>query len=434
MDRVGQVLVETYRVDRLIAEGGRAAVNEASHLRVPKKFAVKFMKLQLVNNAEALQRFRREAEIIATIDQQNVVQLIDYNVTSDGTPYIVLEFLDGENLGACMERGKLSLIDAVRIAGDVAAALSAAHARDVTHRDLKPENIILCKGNTVKVVDFGVAKLRNAPELTAMNVVVGTVGYMAPEQITGGKVDPRTDQFALASIVYYMLSGTPAFEIEGSVAAHAMRILHHQPPPLPELSDQVNAVLRRGMAKEPGQRFPSVNDFQLALAQAASVTGEQEIIPMPDEGLPPLPSESTTIAPPPMSADRTEPHTPPMLSSLKTLQLESAFLHEPIAERPTLQPNAQRMSPVVTSLIPRPEVAPQNGRANRAERPTLQPSAERRASPVLMTQPSMKTLEPQHEYTGVRPRDPKRPPRWLWIAVGAAAGGSVALIWLLIAG
>jgi serine/threonine protein kinase len=428
MGRLGEVLVETYRVDRLIAEGGMAAVYEATHLRVPKKFAVKFMKVQLVHNAEALQRFRREAEIIATIDHPNVVQLIDYNLTADGTPYIVLEFLDGEHLGACIERGRLALPDAVRIGVDVASALTAAHARDITHRDLKPENIILSKGGTVKVVDFGVAKLRNAPELTAMNVVVGTVGYMAPEQITGGRVDPRTDQFALASIVYYMLSGTPAFEIEGSVAAHAMRILHHTPPALPEVSEQVNRVLQRGMAKDPSHRYPTVGEFQQALAQAASVTGEQEIIPLHDEGLPPLAAESTTIAPPPVSNDRTDRVQSPMLSSQKTQQLESVFLLDPPgASRPTLPPNGQRMSPVVTSRVPLPV----------AERVTLQPSADRVATPIIAPHPTlvgMKTVEPQHEYTGVRPRDPKPPPRWLWIAVGAAAGGSVALIWLLIAG
>src|SRR6476620_1252198 len=98
MDRVGRVLVETYRVERLIAEGGMASVYEACHLRVPKKFAVKFLRAQLANQAEVLQRFRREAEIIATLDHPNIVHLVDYNVGDDGLPYIVLEYIEGENL------------------------------------------------------------------------------------------------------------------------------------------------------------------------------------------------------------------------------------------------------------------------------------------------------------------------------------------------
>src|SRR5581483_950213 len=104
MERVGQVLVETYRVERLIAEGGMAAVYEARHVRVPKRFAVKFLRQQLANHAEALARFRREAEIIAELEHPNIVQLIDYNVADDGAPYIVLEFLDGEDLGSRLAR------------------------------------------------------------------------------------------------------------------------------------------------------------------------------------------------------------------------------------------------------------------------------------------------------------------------------------------
>ncbi len=148
MERIGQVLVETYRVDRLIAEGGMAYVFEASHLRIPKRFAVKFLKMSLVHNSEALLRFRREAEIIATLDHPNIVNLVDYNVSEDGAPYIVMEFLDGEHLGKRLEAGvKLPVAEMLRITQSVSAALEAAHARDIVHRDLKPENIILCKGD-----------------------------------------------------------------------------------------------------------------------------------------------------------------------------------------------------------------------------------------------------------------------------------------------
>jgi serine/threonine-protein kinase len=215
-DRVGQVLVETYRVERLIAEGGMAAVYEATHLRIPKRFAVKFLRLSLMNNAEALLRFRREAEIIATLDSPSIVALVDYNVTDDGVPYIVLEYLDGENLAQRMERGRVELVEALRIGDAVESALSTAHARGIIHRDLKPENIVLCRSG-VKVLDFGVAKLRGGPELTAFNAIVGTLAYMAPEQVSGRRVDGRTDQFAFATILYELLSGEKAFDIAASV-------------------------------------------------------------------------------------------------------------------------------------------------------------------------------------------------------------------------
>jgi serine/threonine-protein kinase len=149
VDRVGAVLVETYRITRLIAEGGMGDVYEAQHVRVPKKFAVKFLKGALVDKAEALARFRREAEIIATLDHPNIVTLFDYNIGEDGIPYIVLEFLDGDHLGRVIAGGALSLAHALRIVDSVARALEAAHKLDVIHRDLKPENVILCTNGTI---------------------------------------------------------------------------------------------------------------------------------------------------------------------------------------------------------------------------------------------------------------------------------------------
>jgi serine/threonine protein kinase len=305
MERVGQVLVETYRVERLVAEGGMAAVYEARHLRVPKRFAVKFLRHQLQNHAEALARFRREAEIIATLEHPNIVQLIDYNVTDDGLPYIVLEFLDGESLGERLARDpKVGLVETLKIARQAASALEAAHARDITHRDLKPENLFLTRDGQVKVLDFGVAKLRRAPELTAMNVVVGTVGYMAPEQISGKEVDPRTDQFALASIVYAMLAGAPAFEIDGPVVAQAHRILTHRPPPIESVSPAVNAALDRGLSKNPFERYATVTELVESLIAAAGATVQQrisqefDVAPTTDPASTELPAMKTTVSQP----------------------------------------------------------------------------------------------------------------------------------------
>ena len=256
VDRVGGVLVETYRLERLIAEGSMGSVYEARHLRIPKRFAVKFLRIGLEENPEALERFRREAEVVAALEHPNIVEVYDYNVADDGSPYIVLEYLDGEHLGARLRRdGKLPLDEALRIVGDVSAALEVAHARDVIHRDLKPENIVLCSDGEVKVVDFGVAKMRGAPELTAVNTIVGTVPYMAPEQLLGGVLDGRVDEYALAVIAYELLSGEMAFDGTGAVADVARRVLTHVPPFLAGVPQAVNEVLFRGMARAADDRF-----------------------------------------------------------------------------------------------------------------------------------------------------------------------------------
>jgi serine/threonine-protein kinase len=308
-DRVGDVLVDTYRLVRLVAEGGMGAVYEAQHVRVPKRFAIKLLRVELLNKTEAMARFRREAEIIAAIDHPNIVNLVDYNLTQDGIPFIVLEFLDGEDLHTRLGRGAYSLEEAMPVVVQVARALSAAHARDVVHRDLKPENILLCRGQTVKVVDFGVAKLRGGADLTAVNSTVGTVPYMSPEQITGqgGLIDARTDQYALAVILYEMLSGGAAFGDSEDLVEIAKEVLNSTPPPVEGVAPAVNEVIARAMAKRRDSRFPSVDAFLEALTAAAAqsapdppasetpVNGTETDGPVLDD----LPGIPTEVTPPP---------------------------------------------------------------------------------------------------------------------------------------
>ncbi|HEY2745397.1 MAG TPA: serine/threonine-protein kinase, partial [Polyangia bacterium] len=350
MDRVGGVLVETYRLERLIAEGSMGSVYEARHLRIPKRFAVKFLRIGLEENPEANERFRREAEVVAGLDHPNIVEVYDYNVTDDGSPYIVLEYLDGEHLGARLARdGKLALDDTMRILGDVAAALEVAHARNIIHRDLKPENIVLCADGSVKVVDFGVAKLRGAPELTAVNTIVGTVPYMAPEQLMGGLLDARCDEYALAVIAYEMLAGEMAFDGSGAVADVARRVLTHVPPFVAGVPHAVNEVLFHGMARATADRFPSTRDFVDALELAAAVKEPSLPEAKLDDELPPLAGEATRItatdgdaraadsddppAPPPEdAAPSKEPRTP-------TIPSPSPLLGGPTYEMPAVASN-----------------------------------------------------------------------------------------------
>ncbi len=336
------------------------AVYEAIHLRIPKKFAVKFLKVSLMDNSVALLRFRREAEVIATLDHPHIVSLLDYNVTEDGVPYTILEYLEGEHLGDRVNRGRLPLIDVLRISEAVAGALSAAHDKGIVHRDLKPENVILGPTGSVKVVDFGIAKLRGGQELTAFNSILGTITYMAPEQLMAGQIDARADQFAFGAIVYEMLSGDMPFGSDGTIPEIAERVLRQQPPRVGGYPQALTDVVLRAMAKEASQRYPSVQAFFSAFEEVArplldadppavpvasagrlslnpTVAAEAEL----EEGLAELPGEATSISMAPLSP--TDPAAP--LPAIATVVSQSP-LAEPGAEATRITRAAVELRPV----------------------------------------------------------------------------------------
>jgi serine/threonine protein kinase len=450
VDRVGGVLVETYRLERLIAEGSMGSVYEARHLRIPKRFAVKFLRIGLTENAEALERFRREAEVVAGLDHPNIVEVYDYNVTEDGSPYIVLEYLDGNHLGAHLrETGKIALDDALPIVSAVGAALVVAHAKNVIHRDLKPENIVLCADGCVKVVDFGVAKLRGAPELTAVNTIVGTVPYMAPEQLMGGVLDARVDQYALATIAYEMLTGEMAFDGSGAVADVARRVLTHVPPFVAGVPQAVNEVLFRGMARAADERFPSVAEFVAALADAAqvkepSLPGE---VAAQDE-LPPLDGEATRItlagdaasveaaraadaedppAPPPEDAAPSKEPLTPTIPSPQPI-LGGAMLGGPTYEMPAVVTNEEGTDeqPPLPSLSTLVVQKLSDGSTPPAPAPAP-------ATPLNEPRVTLKTMNAAtapHGWDSIATdatRSVASPSRWLWLFLGLVFGIVAAL-------
>jgi len=213
---VGSVIAGTYTIEALIGRGGMGAVFVASHNRLPgKKVAIKVLHAELGGD-EILARFKREAQIASLLSHPNIVHIEDYNVTSDGMPYLVLEYLQGESLAQRLRAGPLTVEQMSSIIRQVGSALAAAHAKGIVHRDLKPQNIFLVPseidGQTreiAKVLDFGISKMRDSQTVkTQDSALLGTPQYMAPEQATGqhDKVDERTDIFALGAIVYEMLS------------------------------------------------------------------------------------------------------------------------------------------------------------------------------------------------------------------------------------
>ncbi len=295
---VGSVIADTYTIEALIGRGGMGAVFMASHKRLPgKQVAIKVLHAEM-SGEEVLARFKREAEIASRLGHPNIVQVHDFNLMPDGTPYLVLEYLHGESLAQRLKQGPLSLEHAMSIVRQVGSALAAAHREGIVHRDLKPQNIFLVPtevdGRIVeiaKVLDFGISKIRGSTTVkTQDSALLGTPQYMAPEQATGqhSSVDERTDIFALGAIVYEMLSGQPAFSGE-TIPEVVFKVVYEQPVPLaervPGLPAAVIAAVQRAMAKPANERFASASDFIEALTgQPLVTTRPGASIPPPDLG------------------------------------------------------------------------------------------------------------------------------------------------------
>jgi serine/threonine-protein kinase len=325
---VGTVLRGTYEVKRLLDRGGMGIVFEAEQVRLRRKVAIKVLPGHLAQESQALLRFEREAELVSMLQNPYVVQIVDFDTTEDGEPYIVMEYLSGESLELRLAREPSLPLDlTIRIATQVAAGLAAVHGALIVHRDLKPANIFLTElpgdGFHVKLLDFGIGKRIGTPQgLTGENDVMGTPDYMPPEQALGktAHVDQRGDQYSLAVIVYEMLAGRNPFQ--GDMMAILEQVIGSEAPSIesfvPTLPSGVGPVLRRAMAKEASDRFESITDFASALATAAS-------------------EPATAATPPP--------------SSNTTLRLTSdpSVLHEGARrERPTVGSRAPERSPIST--------------------------------------------------------------------------------------
>jgi serine/threonine-protein kinase len=274
--KVGQEVRGTYRVVRLIGRGGMGVVYEVSHARLHGRYALKLMNLEFAADHAALSRFQREAQVTSSLRHPNIVQVIDFDETEDGQRFLAMEFLDGPTLADHLGRhGPLPLPAAIAILRQIADALEAAHRAGVVHRDLKPENVVLVPQDEgrflVKLLDFGLSKMKAASlHITGTATLLGTPTYMTPEQALGevDKVDARTDQYSLGTLAWEMLVGQPPFRGD-SIHAVLYQIIHQAPPAAPGLAPGVDRVLRRALAKDRDERFPSVAAFSEALIRTA---------------------------------------------------------------------------------------------------------------------------------------------------------------------
>ena len=271
---IGDVLGGRYRVTELLGVGGMGQVFVAENLAIGRRVAIKVLKVELLINASLRKRFQQEAEAIAAIEDQNVVRFLDL-VVGDPT-FLVMEYVRGPTLSAILKtEQRLEPFRAISIARRLAWGLDAAHRAGVVHRDVKPSNVILAPdheaGEQPKLVDFGVAKVSaeaSDEQLTLAGQVVGTPHYMSPEQITGSRVDARSDVYSLGCVLYHMLTGTPPFD-DDEAASILSQHVHQAAAPLRKRMADVpaglEAIVERALAKRPKERFATAEELARAL-------------------------------------------------------------------------------------------------------------------------------------------------------------------------
>ncbi len=285
-DLVGQVVAERYHVVKKLGEGGMGQVYLAEHVKMGRRSAIKVMNPSMTHDPDAVARFNREAANASRITHPNVCAVYDFGETPDGLIYLAMEFIEGEPLTDLIAReGALKVGRAVKIFQQTADALQAAHDLGIVHRDLKPDNIMLAKGrdgsDVVKVVDFGIAKAVGGDEagqkVTKTGLVVGTPEFMSPEQLSGDKLDGRSDLYSLALVLYRMLTGKLPFEAT-SVQETMIKRLTDEPTKLalarPDLAfpPKLQGVLDRALARTPNERYQSVSEFAADVAKAIGAT------------------------------------------------------------------------------------------------------------------------------------------------------------------
>ena len=276
---VGELIAGRYELEKLVGSGGMSNVFRAHDRLLERTVALKILHEQYTRDDDYVERFRREARAVAQLAHPNIVTVIDRG-EQDGRQYIVFEFVEGENLKEIVARGPVPVRVAVGLALQVARALSFAHDRGLVHRDVKPQNVLLNEDGQAKVTDFGIARSLDVQGVTQTGTVLGTSDYIAPEQARGQKVDPKTDIYSLGAVLYELLTGDVPFAGDNFVAV-AMRHVNEPAPSVlehrPDCPVRLDLAIQRAMAKDPADRFESMDDFCAELeACLAEVDGRAD--------------------------------------------------------------------------------------------------------------------------------------------------------------
>ena len=274
-DLVGQVVADRYHIIKKLGEGGMGAVYLGEHVKMGRKSAIKVMAASMSQDPDAISRFNREASNASRISHPNVCQIYDFGETPDGTIYLAMEFIEGQSLKDLIEKeGALPAARAAHIIRQSADALQAAHDLGIVHRDIKPDNIMIVRGkdgsDIVKVVDFGIARAVGGDEpgqkVTKTGLVVGTPEYMSPEQLSGDKLDGRSDIYSLALVMYRMVTGVLPFQADSAQETMIKR-LTDDPMPLAETRPDIDfppklqLVMTTALARRAEERYQTASEF-----------------------------------------------------------------------------------------------------------------------------------------------------------------------------
>jgi serine/threonine protein kinase len=299
----GTVLLGKYRVERVVGQGGMGVVVQATHLGLDERVAIKFLRADIAQVDGAMARFLREAQAAAKLKSEHVARVMDVGTFDWGAPYMVMEFLDGIDLGVMLsQHGRLDPALVAELMLQTCAALAEAHAHGIIHRDIKPENLFITwRGDgspLVKLVDFGISKAVMGVDvrLTQTQSVLGTPAYMSPEQMRSARlVDPRSDQWSIGVVLYELVAGRLPFQAE-SFSELVVQVVSDPPAPLPpDVPPALAAVIARCLAKSVDERYPSVAELGRALVPLVRDTRQAELLA---ERMARLPTRRAATPPP----------------------------------------------------------------------------------------------------------------------------------------
>ncbi|NUP12442.1 MAG: serine/threonine protein kinase [Polyangiaceae bacterium] len=291
---IGLVIADRYRILEPLGRGGMGIVYKVEHVRIGKLLAMKLLAGELSRNQDVVRRFKTEALTASKLSSPNTVQVFDYGV-SEGLTYLVMELVNGDDLGRLLKvHGLLPASRLGRIAVQIANSLAEAHATGIVHRDVKPENVMILKArdgtDLAKVLDFGLAKIREGSELselTSQGAIVGTPYFMSPEQIRGEQVDPRSDIYSLGALMYRALTGTYPFNGPSPMSVFAKHLTEEPQAPhlvTPSVPVGLSDIVMRALRKDPGERFQRIEDLQTAVVAELSELGTSGIEALLDSG------------------------------------------------------------------------------------------------------------------------------------------------------